>query len=162
TDAGQRVAVGEAEIAVDNGERFGIARDAGNQACAEIEHCPSVSFREAAHLLRIGLGGSPSVPPRSVDLLTESEMALSNALHPPGSRATFSAWRCRGRPNTWRSGGATGRWDAHRYGKRARLPAIVASRLASPPTSPAARRPSGQATDSCYPSLRRRASSSSR
>jgi len=71
-----------------------------------------------------------------------------------------SACRSPGRRTARPSGETTGRWDVHQYGTDARL-ATVASRSASPPTSPAARRPSGRATRSCCPSPRRRASSSS-
>jgi hypothetical protein len=55
----------------------------------------------------------------------------------------------------------TGRWDVHRYGYFACYWTVVASRPASPPTSPAAHRRSSRATGSCYPSPRRRVSSSS-
>ena len=77
-------------------------------------------------------------------------------------QARFNACRFPGRQNAPPSGDATGQWDVHRSGKGARLSAVVASRSASSPTPPAVRRPSGRATGSCYPSLRRRALSSSK
>jgi hypothetical protein len=77
-------------------------------------------------------------------------------------QARFSACRFPARPNTRPSGETTGRWDVHRYGYFACLQTVVASRSASPPMSPAARRRSSRAIDSCYPSPRRRASSSSK
>jgi hypothetical protein len=53
------------------------------------------------------------------------------------------------RPNTRPSGETTGRWDVHRYGTAPHpdcLETVVASRSASPLTSPAARRRSSRAT----------------
>src|SRR2546422_6442889 len=54
------------------------------------------------------------------------------------------------------------RSDVHWYGNFACLQTVVASRQASPPTSPAVRRQSSRATGSCYPLPRRRVSSSSK
>jgi hypothetical protein len=77
-------------------------------------------------------------------------------------QARFSACRSPGRRNARPSGETNGRWGVHRYACGACLPTIVASRGASPPTSPAARRRSSRATGSCCPSPRRRASTSSK
>src|SRR5579872_1323238 len=81
----------------------------------------------------------------------------------PGLKGKKSVSGCRfpGRPNTRLSGEATERWGVHRYGNFACPQIVVASRPASPPTFPAFRKPSGQASDNCYPFPRHRGPSSS-
>ena len=79
-----------------------------------------------------------------------------------GAQKISCGCQCPDRQNARPSGEATGRWDVHRSGNSARLRTGVASRPASPPRAPAARRRSGRATRSCCPSPRRRARSSSR
>src|SRR6267378_343079 len=77
-------------------------------------------------------------------------------------RNEVSGCQCSDRQNARPSGETTERWDVHRYGNSAYLLTVAASLSASPPTFPGARKRSSRATDSCYPSPRRRELWSSR
>src|SRR5262249_5298077 len=111
-------------------------------------HRENLGFVPVLSTLRIRPAGDT---PRIVSGPPRHRAGTSDLAAACGGRSTtwearVSACRFPGRPHTRPAGATTGRWDVPRYGTGARLATGVASRAASLPTSPAARRPSGRAT----------------